>query len=640
MVTYWIPYLIPGLPFLSFVINIFWGKRLGVKSAAVTLAASSVSCLIALNVIRIVTQGHTLTHEFPWLMLGDYALNFGYLIDPLAATLLFVVTVVGTLIQIYSVGYMHGDKRFSRFFAYVSLFMFAMLMLVIADNFILFFMSWEIVGLCSYFLIGFWFEKPSAADASKKAFLTTRIGDVGFLLGLLTLFAALGTFEFSKLGAAVHTHWDHPLLPLAAGLIFCGAVGKSAQFPLHVWLPDAMEGPTPVSALIHAATMVAAGVYLLARSFVLFEATPEISMVVSIIGTLTAFMAAYIALTATDIKRVLAFSTISQLGYMVAAVGLGGLTASIFHLMTHAFFKALLFLCAGSVIHGTGTQDLRAMGGLFGKMKSTAWTFLIGSLAISGVPPLAGFWSKDEILAQAHHAGYPVLYFVLVLTAFMTAFYMFRLFFMTFMGKPRNPEIHAHESPKVMTIPLWILAFGAACLGLVGSPWLHNGFQNFLQGAHHAAAHKINMPVMILSILLGLAGILLAALLYPRNLKFADQLANLFRPFYLVSFHKFWMDEFYGAYVVRPFHALGRRLFRFDQTVIDGFVNLTGLNTLRGSDLHHWFDRVVIDGLVNFAGAVTQFASAFTRRIQTGLVQNYLLLAVAGVFTLLFFGLK
>ncbi len=629
-------YLIPVFPFVAFVINILFGRYLKGFAAWISVATSSLSLALAIPIMTFIARGGHVANEGLWIHLGPYALEFGYLLDPLSGTLLFVVTIVGTLIQIYSMGYMHGDPRYSRFFAYVSLFMSAMLALVIADNYVLFFMAWEVMGLCSYLLIGFWFEKNSASNAGLKAFLTTRVGDVGFLLGIMTLFIAAGTLNFEKLHDAAH-HSQSALLPLAALLIFCGTIGKSAQFPLHVWLPDAMEGPTPVSALIHAATMVAAGVYLVARSFELFIAVPEVLPVVAAIGTITALMAAFIALTATDIKKVLAYSTISQLGYMVAAMGLGGQSAGTFHLMTHAYFKALLFLGAGSVIHGTGTQDLKDMGGLFGKMKSTAATFVIASLAIAGVPPLAGFWSKDEILLAAHSSGNMFIYGVLLLTAFLTAFYMFRLVFLAFFGKPRNPKIHAHESPAVMTIPLWILAIGSIVVGLPGSPWMGHWFQSFMHGhgAEHAE-HIINWTVMGSSIAAGLGGIFLAALCYLWKPSLSESMGRLFRPLYVASINKLWFDELYSAVIVRPFMALGRVLFRFDEKAIDGAVNGTGLATLRGSDIQNWIDKYIVDGIVNLVGYITQLTSAFVRRIQTGFVQNYLLFVFFGVLILIF----
>ncbi|MDD5218210.1 MAG: NADH-quinone oxidoreductase subunit L [Candidatus Omnitrophica bacterium] len=632
-------YLIPLLPLMAFAVNILFGKKVGKQASAISIASSLLSCLCALPLIVAVAGGRRFSGEWLWLNLGIDQLKFGYLIDPLAATLLFVVTIVGTLIQIYSTGYMHGDPRYSRFFAYVSLFMSAMLTLVIANNLVLFFIAWEIMGLCSYLLIGFWFEKDSAANAGLKAFLTTRIGDVCFLIGIFSLFAAIGTLEFAKFEGALKGN-SHVLIPVAALLFLCGTIGKSAQFPLHVWLPDAMEGPTPVSALIHAATMVAAGVYLIARTYPVFIASPAIMPVVAIIGTITAFMAAFIALTATDIKRVLAYSTISQLGYMVTALGLGGFTAGTFHLMTHAYFKALLFLGAGSVIHGTGTQDIRNLGGIFGKMKSTAITFLIASLAIAGVPPLSGFWSKDEVLSSAFHSGNMLIYAILLLTAFMTSFYMFRLVFLTFFGKARDHQIHAHESPNSMTVPLWILAVGAALLGLPASPWLHNWFQTFLTAGHAGGEHEINRMVMASSIGVALGGILLAAVMYLWVPALAGIAGKLFRPLYWLSIHKFWIDEIYDVCLIRPFLQIGKILYKFDERAVDGCVNGTGWITLLGGKMHNWCDHYIVDGLVNFVGALTQFLSRVTRRLQTGLIQNYLLIIFLGVLILIYFEMR
>jgi NADH-quinone oxidoreductase subunit L len=632
--------LIPLLPLAAFAVNILCGRFVRTKAAWISIVASLISCALAFPLILAVIRHGDSSAGWPWINLGPSFLSFGFLLDPLSATLLFVVTVVGTLIQIYSVGYMHDDPRYSRFFAYLSLFMFSMLAVVIANNFILFFIGWEIMGLCSYLLIGFWFEKNSAANAGLKAFLTTRVGDVGFFLGILTLFAVIGTLNFSDLPSAVAAKSASPLLPIAALLIFCGTIGKSAQFPLHVWLPDAMEGPTPVSALIHAATMVAAGVYLVARSFALFSAFPVVMDIVTFIGLGTAIMAAFMALTVFDIKRVLAYSTISQLGYMITALGLGGLSAGIFHLMTHAFFKALLFLAAGSVIHGTGTQDIRELGGLFGKMKSTSWTFLIASLALAGVPPLSGFWSKDEILVNAFESRHFFIFPLLLLTVFMTAFYIFRLVFLTFFGKARKHEIHAHESPAIMTVPLWLLAIGSILMGLPGSPLTDHWLQVFLHGPHPAEAHVLNVLVMSLGAGIALTGIAVAATFYLLKPEWPVVIAKVFRPLYLLSFNKFWIDEFYMAYVVRPFQALAQSLFRFDLSVIDGAVNATGIGMLKSSSIHNWIDKYIVDGLVNFVGSFTQFLSSVVRRIQTGFIQNYLLIVFLVVLVLMYFELK
>lgn len=624
-------YLIPLFPLIAFAVNLFFGHRLGSFSGWISVLTSVASSAIALPAAWAVAQGGQYSHEWLWLTLGNYDLNFGYLLDPLSATLLFVVTVIGTLIQVYSIGYMHGEKYYHRFFAYVSLFMAAMLTLVIANNYVQYFMAWEVMGLCSYLLIGFYFHKDSAANASRKAFLTTRVGDVGLFLGIMTLFVTGGTLSFVDLPNAVET--GAPLLWLAAPLIFCGTVGKSAQFPLHVWLPDAMEGPTPVSALIHAATMVAAGVYLVARSFVLFTSFPMVMPWVMGIGTLTAFMAAYIALTATDIKKVLAFSTISQLGYMVTAMGLGGMTAGTFHLMTHAFFKALLFLGAGSVIHGAHEQDIRQLGGLFSKMKHTGATFVIASLAIAGVPPLSGFWSKDEILLEAYQEGHFVVYGVLLLTAFMTAFYMFRLVFMTFFGKARNPEIHAHESPTLMTFPLWCLAIGAIFVGIPGSPFMDNWFQTFLTGEHHAAA--IDWMVMGSSIAAGVLGIGLAAVLYLAKPQWPVAIANTFRPLYLLSVNQFWIDDIYSVLILNPFQAFGEFLFGFDRLVIDGLVNSSATAMQKMSKIQLWIDRNIVDGLVNLTGRGTVIGGDILKLFQTGSTQFYLLITCVSVLAFL-----
>jgi len=639
-------FLVPLLPFLAFVTNILAGRWLKSRAAWLSIATSSVACVIALPVCWAVFRGAHFTHQGTWLMLGAVPLKFGYLMDPLSATLLFMVTIVGTLIQVYASGYMHGDPRYSRFFAYVSLFMSAMLTLVISDNYLLFFMAWEIMGLCSYLLIGFYFEKQSAANASLKAFLTTRIGDIGFLLGFLTLFSAIGTLNFAQMNTIMtgahegHAALNTGLLAAAALLIFCGTIGKSAQFPLHVWLPDAMEGPTPVSALIHAATMVAAGVFLVARSFTLFMVVPNILPVVTAIGTITAFMAAFIALTQNDIKRILAYSTISQLGYMVTAMGLSGLGAGTFHLITHAFFKALLFLGAGSVIHGSHVQDIREMGGLFKKMPQTAITFIIASLALSGVPPLSGFWSKDEILLSAFGSGNFLVFGILLLTAFMTAFYMFRLIFLTFFGSARNAEVHAHESPALMTIPLWCLAAGSVVIGIPGSPFMHHWFQKFIAHMVHYPEYEPSAFVMTCSIAAAGLGITLAGVIYLKQKHWADAAAKNFPILYRLSFNKFYFDELYSAYIVKPFNALGRGLFGFDQTVIDGAVNGTGRNTLFLSGIKNWIDKHIVDGTVNFMGTLVYFLNSITKRIQTGVVQNYLLIVFLSVLAFLAFELK
>lgn len=630
-------YLIPFFPLLSFIILIFFGKRLGHKSALIAIGASVLSLITAVPFVLGTLRGETFSHSFEWMKIAGISFPFGVWIDPLSAMMLFVVTVVGTLIIVYSTGYMHDDPRFSRFFAYLSLFMASMLNLVIARNLLLLYLSWELVGLCSYLLIGFWFEKDSAARASKKAFITTRVGDVSFFIGLLLLFFTTKTLEIKDLNEAFLRNFEvHAgAMTLAGILIFGGAVGKSAQFPLHVWLPDAMEGPTPVSALIHAATMVAAGVYLVARTFGLLTAYPDSLMVVATLGTVTALMAAFIGLTQTDIKRVLAYSTISQLGFMIAALGLKGYAGGTFHLMTHAFFKALLFLGAGSVIHGTHTQDIREMGGLFKKMPHTAMTFLIASLAIAGVPPLSGFWSKDEILVAAFNHENKIFYYVLTVTAAMTAFYMFRLVFLTFFGKPRK-ELHVHESPAVMTLPLWVLAIGSMVVGLPGSPWMNHFFQHFIE-PHAHAEHAANHLVMQISVAASVGGILLAAIIYLLFPRLAQFFGMIFKPFYVASYRKLWFDELYQATIIRAWYGMGNFLNVFDAKVVDGVVNGTGIGTLKLSDVKNWIDVHIVDGIVNGAGAVTRIFSGILRKIQTGLIQNYLVIVFVGIVIILYF---
>jgi NADH-quinone oxidoreductase subunit L len=624
-------YLIPLFPLLAFTIIIFFGKRIPKLSALISIFGIFCSFIFALGALIDTVYGRSININFvPWLTFGNYQLKFGFLVDPLTAMMLMVVTFIGMLIQIYSIGYMHGDKRYPRFFAYMSLFTFSMLGLVLANNFAEIFIFWELVGLCSYLLISFWFERTSAANAGKKAFITTRIGDTGLLIGIFILFYTTGTVHFAELTESV-VNQGGQLLTIAAILIFCGAIGKSAQFPLHVWLPDAMEGPTPVSALIHAATMVAAGVYLVARSFVLFHFHHEAMLVVAYIGTITAFMAATIALVQNDIKRVLAYSTISQLGFMMLGLGVGGYTAGSFHLMTHAFFKALLFLGAGSVIHGTGTQDIREMGGLYPKMKTTAVTFFIACLAIAGVPPLSGFWSKDEILLEAYRSGHYSIYLIGTLTAFITAFYMFRLFFMTFTGTLRNKEIHAHESPKVMTIPLILLALGAALVGIPGSPLMGNWFQHYIHfGNEHS---EPSILIMVISVLIGLSGIAVAFLAYGKNIPAISMaaVAGRFQFIYRALLNKYYFDELYDLLFINPVIKLTKFAFAFDQIIIDGTVNGIAWVTVLVSKLKNLFDIYVVDGLVNFIGWVTESGSKIVRKTQTGIIQNYTLFVILGL---------
>jgi NADH-quinone oxidoreductase subunit L len=516
-----------------------------------------------------------------------------------------------------------------------------MLGLVLANNFFMIFIFWELVGLTSYLLISFWFEKKSAADAGKKAFLTTRVGDLGFICGLLLIGVYAGTFNYQEVFAAASSGVIPPaILTLAAIGVFAGAVGKSAQFPLHVWLPDAMEGPTPVSALIHAATMVAAGVYLVARSMNLFVGSADAAMVVAVIGLITSFMAATIGLVQNDIKRILAFSTCSQLGYMIMALGLfgydtatghhsAGYVAGTLHLMTHAFFKALLFLGAGSVIHAVHTNDIQEMGGLRKKMKWTYLTMVIASLSIAGIFPLSGFWSKDEIIATTYH--HPVFFIFTLAIAFMTAFYMFRLVFLTFYGEPRDHHRfeHAHESPKVMTWPLIFLGVLSICAGWVALPWLHNGYSSFVffgDEPHHAEPSYF---LMILSTVVAVSGILLAYVIYYRRAISADAIAAKFKPLYTLLYNKYYFDELYNLILLQPILKIASFLWSFDAKVVDGAVNGTGWLTMIGSEINHWFDKWIVDGAVNGSGWLVRQFGGILRYLQSGRVQFYALFMVS-----------
>jgi NADH-quinone oxidoreductase subunit L len=614
---------------------------------------------------------------------APFTVEWAYQVDPLSAVMLLVITFVGLLIHVYSSrlpglgdGYMAHDPGYARYMSYLNLFMFAMLTLVLGANYLVLFIGWEGVGLCSYLLIGFWFEKKSASDAGKKAFIVNRIGDAGFVLGVFLIFMTFGSVDFRTVAAAaahlpVEWAWTGALTVIGLCL-FVGACGKSAQIPLYVWLPDAMEGPTPVSALIHAATMVTAGVYMIARSSGIYAHAPKAMMVVAIVGIATALFAATIGLVQTDIKRVLAYSTVSQLGYMVAACGVGAFAAGVFHLMTHAFFKALLFLGSGSVIHGmSGEQDMRKMGGLRKQMPVTHLTMLIGCIAIAGIPPLAGFFSKDEILWSAFKiGGYGRVVWALgFLTAALTAFYMFRLYYMTFHGEFRGTEEqahHLHESPKAMTVPLMVLAGGSLLAGFIGIPPIlgntinvPNVFEHFLHpvlaGAHHALEQVFPHPLhdegmewslMAASILVAIAGWVLARFLYKSRPALSDKMASALAPVHRLLTNKFYVDELYGALFVRGL-ALGggRALFAVDRHVVDGGDGEvkagSGVNGLawlvrdaigRASDA---WDRYVVDMLVNaVAIALEQFSYLF-RSVQNGLVQHYALAMIIGLFFLI-----
>ncbi|MDP6482324.1 MAG: NADH-quinone oxidoreductase subunit L [Nitrospinota bacterium] len=625
---------IPLFPALGAVVNGVFGRYAGARNAGLIACAAaglsfaaSVWAFFSLLGLEVSARS---VHQtlYTWIAAGDFVVRASFLFDPLSAVMSLVVTGVGFIIHVYSIGYMHEDPGRSRYFAYLNLFLFAMLLLVLADNFLVLFVGWEGVGLCSYLLIGFWFEKKSATDAGKKAFIVNRIGDFGFAIAVFLIFSTFGTLDYAEVFA------DAPGKLSAGGaavtaitlLLFLGATGKSAQIPLYTWLPDAMEGPTPVSALIHAATMVTAGVYLVARTHVLFLLAPGVLLTVAAVGMATALLAALIALVQTDIKRVLAYSTISQLGYMFLACGLGAFGAAIFHLMTHAFFKALLFLGSGSVIHALGgEQDIRKMGGLRRHMPTTYWTFVIGGLALAGIFPLAGFFSKDAILWKAWAAGRPVFWGLGVLVAGMTAYYMFRCVFLTFHGTFRYGGAAAprpHESPAVMTLPLVVLGVLAVIGGWVGVPIFQGAdiLGDFLApvfagAAGSAEAHGsvgLELGLMVVSLAVAGFGIFLAYRMHLARPESAKKAADRFPALHRLLLNKFYVDELYDSLFVIP---------------------------LRNAALTLWrgVDVLLVDGLVNGVGGAFRKLSGVVRAFQTGHAKTYLLSMVVGVVAIALF---
>ncbi|MFL5328099.1 MAG: NADH-quinone oxidoreductase subunit L [Gemmataceae bacterium] len=631
MHNHWELWLIPGLPLAAAVLVGLFGKALKSASRWPVLLAAGGSCAIAMTaVVKMAAYDAPAlvqTDAVNWFSAGQVTVTARLMIDPITSVMLTAITFVGFWIALFSVGYMHGDPGYPRFFAVLSGFLFSMCGLVMCDSLLLIYAFWEGVGLCSYLLIGFWFEKPSAAAAARKGFLVTRLGDAGFILGIFLLWKSYGTLNLNELFRQVHEH-RMPGLTTACLLLFCGAVGKSAQFPLHVWLPDAMEGPTPASALIHAATMVTAGVYLVGRCMPLFVLAPTALAVVAVIGAFTAILAALIAVTQHDLKRVLAYSTVSQLGFMFAALGCGqgslasfAVTAALFHLLTHAFFKALLFLASGSVMHAMGNViDIRQIGGLRRVLPTTHWTFACGALALAGVPPLAGFFSKDEILAVAKetsHLGptyywlYLAVFVTLLVTALITAFYTGRAYFRTFWGEERIPEEaghHAHESPPVMTLPLMVLAVGAVVIG--GALWFGHRFAHFLDRTqafgeylHHHEHHPDRM-LMVVSAILAIFGFAGAWWIYVRQPDVPRRLAAAMPNLYRLSSNRFYWDEIYAALLVGPLRALA----------ILGKV----------------FD-LIIDGMIDLAGQIPGMFGSVLRPIQNGLVQFYALAMILGL---------
>ena len=670
-------WLIPLFPLAGAATMLFVGRRLSNKSVSwVGVGSVGLGMVFAFGAIvqliaRAPAQRVVEIVLFDWVPAGvmhtisgrvvNFNAPWGMLLDPLSAVMIGVVTGVGFVIHVYSTGYMAHEGGYYRFFGYLNLFMFSMLVLVLANNLLLLFVGWEGVGLCSYLLIGFYFLRKSASDAGKKAFVVNRIGDAGFVLGLLLLLNTIGTLRFTEIGPAIEGGGftvGNGVMTAIALLLFVGATGKSAQIPLYVWLPDAMEGPTPVSALIHAATMVTAGVYMITRMNVVFQLAPVALGAVATIGALTAIYAASMGLVQNDIKRVLAYSTISQLGYMFLALGVGAFTAGIFHLMTHAFFKALLFLGSGSVIHALGgEQDMRKMGALWGKIPQTAWTFLIATIAISGIPPLAGFVSKDAILAASFNAR-PVLWGIGFVTAGLTAFYMFRLVFLTFFGESRvahGVEHHIHESPPSMTWPLIILAILSVVGGWIGWPESLGGSDHFakfldpviarhaevIAAVPEATERNTEWALMGISVLVALVGIGLAWYFYLRKPSLPGAFAEKSEGLYRLLYNKYYVDQIYDAMFVNRTKDLGTTLGAFDLGVIDGLgVNGAGWVARASSSLSMVWDKWIIDGLVNLAARIVWFFSYPVRMIQSGRVSNYALLIVLGVLVFLGYYLR
>ncbi|MBX3320814.1 MAG: NADH-quinone oxidoreductase subunit L [Nitrospira sp.] len=638
--------LIPIFPLTAVVLNGLLGGRYS-RDMAHRLAWGSVglSFLCTLAVFTDVLRTGT-THEviaYQWIFGGDLTVSLAYLVDPLTCAWLLVVTGVGFLIHVYSVGYMHGEAGFTRFFTYMNLFMVSMLLLVMGNNYLVLFIGWEGVGLCSYLLIGYYYDKVSAAKAATKAFVVNRIGDAGFLVAIFLVFVNFRTLDYTKVFAQVGQLSPEMATAIALCLLV-GAVGKSAQLPLHTWLPDAMEGPTPVSALIHAATMVTAGVYMIVRNHVIFDLSPVAMSVVALVGGGTALFAATVGLVQTDIKRVLAYSTVSQLGYMFLGCGVGAYTAAVFHVMTHAFFKALLFLAAGSVIHAlSGEQDIRKMGGLSKRIPWTHRVFLIGTIAIAGLPPLAGFWSKDEIMAHAFMNHHYFLYSMAAIGALMTSFYMFRLTYLTFYGSSRmdhHTEEHVHESPMVMVAPLIVLAFLSGVGGLVlGFPpehgWLH-GFLAPVVGivGEHEASTGLVFLLMGLAVAIAVIGWGLAHFLYAVSPVTADNWAEKFSGMYRTLLNKYYIDELYDLLFVEPTKRLGMALQWFDRTVIDGVVRAVGRLTDWGASGSTWVEKYIVYAGLNVIGYGNHLAAREGRKMQSGMVHHYAAIIVAGLFLL------
>ncbi len=634
-------WLIPLVPAVSFLVILLFGKRLPGKGAPVGILAVGASFVLSLVTaaqwLGLHEPREAVTRHLTWFEMGGVEVGAGTHVDGLTVMMLIVVTFISLMVHVYSTGYMDGDRRYTYFFAALSLFTASMLTLVVADNTLQLLVGWELVGVCSFMLIGHWWEEQNNSDAAIKAFLTTRTGDIGLMLGIITLFfAADRSFDIEHLNAlAINHEIGHGVLLAGAVLLFLGVMGKSAQFPLHVWLPDAMAGPTPVSALIHAATMVVAGVYLVARLYGVFWSAFSIEAgginLVALIGGITVLIAAALAFVQDDVKKVLAYSTISQLGYMVMALGVGAWTAGVFHLFTHAFFKALLFLGSGSLIHAVHSNNMSDMGGMRKLMPTTFWTFIVGSAALAGIPPLAGFWSKDEIINGASH-GYELFMVVGLIGAGMTAAYMTRACYLIFWGEYRGHG-HPHESPASMAVPLQILGVLSLVVGLMGtwvvgdtlrfSHWVHFHVPGAEEIVEH---HAFNTGLAVVSVAIAVAGIALAAAYYLRGaLRGLAARSGLARTGYRVLVNKYYLDDLYIKGVIRPIqYPIARAAYWINQNVLDGVVNGIGIGARRGANLvYDVIDQKVIDGAVNGAGLTAEGGGTVLRHTQTGRVQQY-----------------
>ncbi len=620
--------LVPLFPLIGFLINGFFGKKMskGMSGAiaCVSILASFVVSVLIFMEVNASSQKSNVVEIFSWINSDTLKIPFSFLVDPLSLVFLLIITGIGFLIHVYSIGYMHEDEGFSRFFTYLNLFIFFMLLLVLGNNYLIMFVGWEGVGLCSYLLIGFWFKNNAYNKAANKAFIMNRIGDLGFLLGITLIFTTFGSITFGEVFDKAGSVPTATITTIAI-LLFIGAMGKSAQLPLYTWLPDAMAGPTPVSALIHAATMVTAGIYMVVRSNIFYSISDTASEFVAIVGALTAIFAATIGLLQTDIKKILAYSTVSQLGLMFLALGVGAYSSAVYHVTTHAFFKALLFLCAGSVIHAMGgEQDIRRMGGLKKALPITFMTMLLGTIAISGVPPFSGFFSKDEILAHVYEHS-PLLWFVGSITSLATAFYMFRMLYLTFYNKFRGTheqEHHLHESPKSMTIPLMVLAALAIVGGVLGLPefW---GFKNWMSENLNSViirknpsilSHDTEWTLMIIAVGVALSTIYFAYQMFVKYKVLPSEKESDMKPFQRIVLNKYYVDEFYDSAIRKPLDGISSAFYKF-------------------------FDKRLIDGIVESVGTSVKWVSGEMRKLQTGHIGFYIMAMVVGIIAIMFFSL-